>query len=61
MAYGVAPYQGFYVLALALKERASERIWNSIPEPLKRIKYLEADRLRSQSMLTSLAGSSSIM
>ncbi len=35
VAYGVAPYQGLCVIALTLKERASERIRNYIPEPLK--------------------------
>jgi hypothetical protein len=34
----VAPYQGFCVLALTLKERASELIRNLIPEPLELIK-----------------------
>ncbi len=33
VAYGVALYQGFYVLSLTLKERASELIRNRVPEP----------------------------
>ena len=38
MAYRVAPDQALCVLALTLKERASELILNLIPEPLKRKK-----------------------